>query len=130
RLGVVGAAWAQNIGVAIETGCLILFALLPTVRRTFNLADWKLRWPEFRTLLVVGAPAGVQIVADVLAWSLFGMWVMAQFGTAAMAGNNFMFQYMKVSFMPAFGISVAVTALVGRYIGMGRVDLAEKRANM
>jgi multidrug resistance protein, MATE family len=58
------------------------------------------------------------------------MWVMAQFGTSAMAGNNFMFQYMKVSFMPAFGISVAVTALVGRYIGMGRVDLAEKRAHM
>src|SRR5262249_26337525 len=31
---------------------------------------------------------------------------------------------------PAFGISVAVTALVGRYIGMRRVDLAEKRANL
>jgi MATE family multidrug resistance protein len=66
----------------------------------------------------------------VLAWSVFGMWVMGQFGTAAMAGNNFMFQYMKVSFMPAFGISVAVTALVGRYIGMGRPDVAAQRANL
>ena len=64
-----------------------------------------------KTLLTVGAPSGVQIVADVLAWSLFGMWVMAQFGTDAMAGNNFMFQYMKMSFMPAFGIAVAVTGV-------------------
>ncbi len=128
-MSVRGTAWAQNIGVAVEAGCLIAFACLPSIRRTFNVADWKLRPAAMKTLIVVGAPAGMQIVADVLAWSLFGMWVMAQFGTAAMAGNNFMFQYMKISFMPAFGISVAVTALVGRYIGMGRVDLAERRAN-
>jgi MATE family multidrug resistance protein len=129
-MSVRGTAWAQNIGVAVESATLIFFALLPTIRRKFNVLDWKLRAAEMKTLIVVGAPAGMQIVADVLAWSLFGMWVMAQFGTDAMAGNNFMFQYMKVSFMPAFGISVAVTALVGRYIGMGRLDVAEQRANL
>jgi MATE family multidrug resistance protein len=129
-MGVRGTAWAQNIGILVETGTLIFFAMLPTIRRKFNALDWKLRLAEMKTLLVVGAPSGLQIIADVLAWSLFGMWVMAQFGTDAMAGNNFMFQYMKVSFMPAFGISVAVTALVGRYIGMGRLDIAEKRANL
>jgi MATE family multidrug resistance protein len=32
--------------------------------------------------------------------------------------------------MPAFGLSVAVTALVGRYIGRGRPDLATQRANL
>jgi MATE family multidrug resistance protein len=130
KLGVVGAAWAQNVGVAVETACLIFFAYLPKIRRMFNVNDWKFRLREMRMLVTVGAPAGVQIVADVLAWSLFGMWIMGLFGTDAMAGNNFMMQYMKVSFMPAFGISVAVTALVGRYIGMGRPDLAEKRANL
>jgi MATE family multidrug resistance protein len=130
QMGVVGAAWAQNIGVAIETACLILFACLPKIRAMFNVTDWKFRVREMRMLVTVGSPAGVQIVADVLAWSLFGMWIMGLFGTDAMAGINFMMQYMKVSFMPAFGISVAVTALVGRYIGMGRPDLAEKRANL
>jgi multidrug resistance protein, MATE family len=130
KLGVVGTAWAQNVGVLVETSCLIIFAMLPAIRRTYNATDWKLRWPAMKTLLFVGAPAGLQIIGDVLAWSLFGMWIMARFGTAAMAGNNFMFQYMKVSFMPAFGISVAVTALVGRYIGMGKPDIAEKRAHL
>jgi MATE family multidrug resistance protein len=32
--------------------------------------------------------------------------------------------------MPAFGISTAVTALVGRYIGRGRPDLAVRRAHL
>jgi MATE family multidrug resistance protein len=58
------------------------------------------------------------------------VWVMAQFGTPAMAASNFMFRYLSVSFMPAFGIATAVTALVGRYIGAGRHDLAEHRAHL
>jgi MATE family multidrug resistance protein len=55
---------------------------------------------------------------------------MAPFHTQAMAANVFVFRYMSVSFMPAFGISVAVTALVGRSIGMGRPDLAVACANL
>ena len=47
-----------------------------------------------------------------------------------MTANNYMMQFMKVSFMPAFGLSSAVTALVGRYIGMNRLDLARQRAHL
>lgn len=130
RLGVVGAAWAQNIGVAVELLALVLMACRPQIRSIFHVADWKLRLPELRVLLRVGLPSGLQFVADVLAWALFTMWVMARFGTDAMAANVFMFRYMSVSFMPAIGVSIAVTALVGRYIGMGRPDLAEHRANL
>ena len=45
-----------------------------------------------------------------------------------MAANTFMMRYMVVSFMPAFGMGTAVTALVGRYIGRGRPDVAARRA--
>jgi MATE family multidrug resistance protein len=55
---------------------------------------------------------------------------MGQFGTAAMAANTFAFRYLSVSFMPAFGISTAVTALVGRYIGAGKPDVAAHRAHL
>jgi MATE family multidrug resistance protein len=37
---------------------------------------------------------------------------------------------MSVSFMPAFGIGQAVTALVGRYIGRGEPDVAVQRAHL
>src|SRR5439155_8400853 len=52
------------------------------------------------------------------------------FGTKGMAANNYVFRYMAVSFMPAFGISTAVTALVGRYIGRGMPDVAVHRAHL
>jgi MATE family multidrug resistance protein len=128
--GVVGAAWAQNIGVGVEMLVLIVFALTPSIRRTFNVADWRLRWEQMKTLLRVGIPSGGQVVADVLAWGAFINIVMAQFGTKGMAANNYVFRYMSMSFMPAFGISVAVTALVGRYIGRGDPATAKRRADL
>jgi MATE family multidrug resistance protein len=128
--GIAGAAWGQNIGVFIEMLCCIAFVLRPQFRKQFRALDWRPRVAEMKTLLTIGLPAGVQFIADVLAWSLFASWVMAAFGTAAMAANTFMFRYMVVSFMPAFGMSAAVTTLVGRYIGMGRPDIARQRANL
>lgn len=130
RLGLVGAAWGTNLAVLAETGLLMAFAFGGNIRRAFNSLDWRWRRREMRQLVVIGMPSGLQVVADVLAWSLFGVWVLAQLGSSAMAAHNFMMRYMVVSFMPAFGISTAVTALVGRYIGMGRHDLAERRAHL
>jgi multidrug resistance protein, MATE family len=129
-LGVVGAAWGTNLAVFVEMAVLIGFALMPHIRRTYNVLDWRIRRGEMRTLMTIGLPSGGQLVADVLAWTLFGMWVIGVYGTTTMAANTFMFRYMVVSFMPAFGIATAVTALVGRYIGMGRPDVAIKRANL
>src|SRR5205085_7692639 len=115
RLGIVGAGWAQNIGVTVETIVLFAFALAPRIVRQFNSLDWRPRFDAMKTLLRVGAPAGVQFVADVLAWAIFSSVVMGQFGETAMTANTFMFRFMVVSFMPAFGIGSAITALVGRY---------------
>ena len=129
-LGVVGAAWAQNIGVFVEMALLVVFATRPRVWSQFNVRDWLPRPAMLRTLLAVGIPSGIQTVADVLAWAAFQMWVMGVFGEKSMAANTFVFRYMSVSFMPAYGLSVAVTALVGRYIGRGRPDVAMHRANL
>ncbi len=130
RLGVAGAAWGTNLAVFFQLAVLAAFAARPVFVRKFGVADWRPRLAAMRELLKIGVPSGVQIVADVLAWSLFSVVVMARFGEDGMAANTFMFRYMVCSFMPAFGIATAVTALVGRYIGMGRPDLAERRANL
>jgi MATE family multidrug resistance protein len=83
-----------------------------------------------KTLLRIGLPSGAQVVADVLAWGAFMNLVMGMFGVAGMAANNFVFRYMSVSFMPAFGISTAVTALVGRYIGRRTPEIGVRRAHL
>jgi len=130
KLGVAGAAIGTNIGVTVELIVLALIAFRPLTRKIFGTDDWKPCKAQLLTLMKIGLPSGVQIVADVLAWTLFSVWVMAPFGTAAMAANNFMFRYFSVSFMPAFGIATAVTALVGRYIGAGDFETARKRAHL
>ena len=130
ELGVAGAAWGTNIGAAIELLTLVGFCLLPSVRGPYHSLDWRPRWNRLKTLLRVGLPSGGQMVGDVLAWAVFGMWVMAFFGVTAMAANTFMMRYMSMSFLPAFGISAAVTALVGRAIGRGDHETAVARARL
>ena len=129
-MGVAGAAWGTNIGVTVEMLILLGVVVTPAIRKRYNTLDVTLRPHQLKTLLSIGLPSGLQIVADVLAWGLFSFWVMARFGTAAMAANIFLFRYISVSFMPAFGISTAVTALVGRYIGAGQPHVSEQRAHL
>ena len=127
-LGVAGAAWAQNIGGLVEASVLVWYAMNATSRTKFGSLDWRFRRPAFLRLLRIGVGTGVQIAAEVTAWSLFMVFVIGRLGETAMAANQFMFRYMAISFMPAFGISQAVTSLVGRSVGEGRPDLALRRA--
>jgi MATE family multidrug resistance protein len=129
-LGVAGSAWGQNIGVAVETGLAIVLATLPAQRRLFPLSHCWPNWQKMRQLIRIGAPTGGQLLSDILAWSLFSLSVLAPFGIDAMAANAFMMRYMVVSFMPAFGMSNAVTALVGRYLGARRPDIAADRVRL
>ncbi|HEX4123198.1 MAG TPA: MATE family efflux transporter, partial [Tepidisphaeraceae bacterium] len=129
-LGVAGSAWGQNIGVTVESGLAILLTIAPAQRRLFPIHRWHLNRHRLAQLLRIGTPTGLQLVSDVLAWTLFSLSVIAPFGTDAMAGNTFMMRYMVVSFMPAFGVSNAVTALVGRYLGAARPDIAAARVRL
>src|ERR1044072_6412062 len=83
-----------------------------------------------KLVLKLGMPSGLQLVTDVLAWALFLSFVIVRFGTHALAAQNYMFRFLMVSFMPCFGLSAAVTALVGRYVGAGRNDIAAQRAHL
>ena len=130
ELGLAGAAWGTNIGAAVELLVLIGFVVQPKVASAYAVLDWRPRWERLKTLLRVGLPSGFQMVGDVLAWAIFGMWVMALFGTEAMAANTYMMRYMSMSFLPAFGLSAGVTALVGRNIGRGQPDVSVARATL
>lgn len=128
--GVVGAAWAQNLGSIVEALVLIAYAFNATSRNRYGSLNWRFRPESFKRLLKIGLGTGVQITAEVMGWSLFMVYVVAHLGETANAANQFMFRYMAISFMPAFGISQAVTALVGRSVGEGRPDLAFRRASL
>src|SRR4051812_19377988 len=87
-LGVAGSAWSTNCALLVELLILVAVASRPAMVTKFHANDWKPRRAMMRTLLAVGAPSGVQVVAEVLAWTLFTVWVVARFGETAMAANN------------------------------------------
>ena len=129
-LGIRGSAWGQIFGMFVEMAVLIAVCLRREIRTTYGLAKARFDRPAFMTLLKVGLPSGVQLSSDVMAWTLFSVWVMAPFGTDTMAANTFTFRFNAVSFMPAYGIGTAVTAVVGRYIGRGEPQIAVQRAHL
>ena len=117
EMGVAGAAWATLASIVIEVIILGGYAMLSRPLREFGIFDWTFRRVEMLALLKLGVPVGVALWAEVTAWTLFNVWVIAQFGTVAMAANTYAFRYMLTSFIPMIGLGSAVTALVGRAYG-------------
>lgn len=131
RLGVVGAAWGLNLATAVEAIVIAGIILSSDLRKRYHCNLWRPVASKLRTLFATGIPSGLQVVTEVAAWSLFTALVIGSFfPTPVLAANMYTFRYMSVSFMPAFGLSVAVTALVGRYIGMGKPEEALQRAHL
>ena len=52
---------------------------------------------------------------DILGWGLLIIMIVGRFGKEHLAASNIAIQYMMISFMPAMGLSQALSALVGRY---------------
>jgi len=129
-LGLQGAAIGTLIAWSVALVLMLGFFLRRRNDRQFQTrSTWRLRAGLCRDILRVGWPAGVHFGLDVAAWSVFNSVLVAYFGPAHKAASAAATRYMHVSFMPAVGIGIACTALVGRYIGLGRPDLARRRAH-
>lgn len=150
-LGVAGAAIGTVIGSAFELAIPLVVFLSPRMNRRYHTrAAWRPSLAHFRDVIRLGWPAGLMFVNEMLCWGYLMAYLLPA-GGAAKAGLQplpagqleaavetakttantagwIALRYMHLSFMPAVGMSIAVTAIVGRCMGMGRPDLAEKRA--
>jgi MATE family multidrug resistance protein len=127
-MGLQGAAIGTVLGATVMLGVMaaVFFSRKTNERyATRRPGDMKLR--ECGEILKIGWPAGVQFCADVLAWGMITALLIGKFGMDHLAANTTAIRYMAISFMPAVGIGIATTALVGRYIGEKRPDLALRR---
>lgn len=154
-MGVAGAALGTVAGSAIEVLIPIAVFLGPRMNARYaTRAAWRPSAAHARDILRLGWPAGVMFVNEMLCWSFLMAYMLPAGGaartmaqsrgldlpsdqleaaveaakTTANTAGWIALRYMHLSFMPAIGISIAVTALVGKCMGMGRPDLAERRA--
>ncbi len=83
---------------------------------------------QIRRILRIGIPMGIQFFMDIFAFFVFTI-IISRLGILQLAANHIALQILSVSFMPAIGISMAATTLVGQYIGAGKHELAKISAN-
>src|SRR5258705_2350894 len=75
--------------------------------------------------LRTSAPIGGQWFLDMTTFAIFAA-IIARMGDASAAASQAMLQLLALSFMQAVAISTACSTLVGRYIGAGDLDAAER----
>lgn len=128
KWGVAGAAIATN--VAAWLCALMMFAVflskdLNAVYKSRKTRRWDSR--KVRQLFRIGWPAGLSMGLDIGSWAVFIVFLVGRFGTDAIAASGITGQILSGSFMPTVGLSIAVTALVGQWIGRGSLDRAKAR---
>jgi len=125
--GMRGAAIATVGAAYMEAAMLVCIFLLPRFSRSFGTRRWRpVERRRMDQLVNIGAGAGLSWFLDVASWTIFMAWIVGRLGKEVLAGNNVASQIMHLSFMPAVGLNIGVTALVGRHVGEGDIQRAKR----
>ena len=129
-LGVLGAAIATVCGTMVEAALPLGLFLFGQLSRELRVREsWRPRVHELIELVRLGWPVSIQFGNEIICWAIFMTVLVGQFGEMHLTAGWSTLRYMHLSFMPAVGFSVATTALVGKYIGAGKPDVAANRAH-
>ena len=130
-MGLAGAALGTLVGTAVEVSIPMAVFLGRRMHAELrSRSQWRPDLGAMRDLLRLGWPAAVQYVNELTCWAIFMTLLVGRFGEHHMTAGWIALQYMHLSFMPAVGFSTATNAIVGRWIGGGRQDIALARARL
>ncbi|MBS0192045.1 MAG: MATE family efflux transporter [Phycisphaerales bacterium] len=130
-LGVTGAAIGTVLGTIVELLVLLVVFLSPSLNRQFaTRSNWQPSLSHLKDIFKLGWAPGLMFGNEMICWGLFMVYFVGHFGAQHSTAGFIAHQWMSLSFMPSVGISVAVTAVVGKCMGMGRPDLAAQRARL
>ena len=128
KLGISGAAIATNISAWLCALMMLAVFLSRPFNETYaSRRTWGWDWPKARRLFRVGWPAGVSMGLDIGSWAVFSCLILGRFGIDALAAGSATGQILAGSFMPTIALGIALTALVGQWIGRGNVQRAVAR---
>ena len=126
ELGVAGAAWATVCASILSVAIYIVLFSRQKYRKDYATASgWKFDSKLFIRLMRFGLPSGIQFMLDVLGFTLFLTFV-GRISPASLAATSMTFQINSLAFMPMIGFNMAVSTLVGRFLGRNRPDLAKR----
>jgi len=117
RLGIAGAALSTVSATAVGT-TIYLRLFLRRGRREGFLTQPRLPFDRHASwhLVRLSWPIGAYGALDMGAWTLFTA-LIARLGTVEAAAHAIAIRVISLAYMAGYGISVAATTLVGRYLG-------------
>jgi MATE family multidrug resistance protein len=129
-LGIQGSAIGTVIATGVELAIPAFYFLVPMHRLHRTREHWRPRLSHIKDLLRLGWPGAATFGSEMVCWAIFMVYLVGIFGERHSTAGWIAHQYMSLSFMPAVGISVAMTALVGKCMGQARPDLAHQRTRL
>ena len=125
ELGIRGAGIATVVAGVFSL--LMFFVLLCSGSNndTFHtIKGWRLERDLFVRLLRYGFPSGVQFFLEMAGFTAFVLLV-GRLGIASLAATNIAFNINTLAFMPMIGCGIAISVLVGQYLGGDKPDRAQ-----
>ena len=125
ELGIRGAGIATVVAGVFSL--LMFFVLLCSGSNndTFHtIKGWRLEKDLFVRLLRYGFPSGVQFFLEMAGFTAFVLLV-GRLGIASLAATNIAFNINTLAFMPMIGCGIAISVLVGQYLGGDKPDRAQ-----
>ena len=119
EMGVVGAGLATTISLYIGTALYFFFAYRHASDKGFlqRIPSRDILWQQFK----ISLPASLQQLFF-SAGLVTLIWIVSQIGTAEIAAVNVLMTFHITAILPAFGLALAATTLVGNALGRGDTE--------
>ena len=126
ELGVTGAAVGTVVSQVAGAAVYLTLILGRANRKTYEtLTGYRLEPWLVARLVRFGMPTGLQYALEVSAFAVF-MVIVGRIGTLELAASGIAFNLNMIVFFPMVGLAIAVSSLVGRYLGAEQPALAER----
>ena len=132
RMGILGAALATLLARA--AGFLVILYIVltgkisPSRLRVPDLFKMQFQGVYFRKIFEIGLPAFMQTLTRPLT-GLVLMWLVALFGTPALAAFGIGQRLLGLAFILLSGLTVGTSTMIGQSLGAGRRSLTIKIIN-
>lgn len=127
--GIAGSAWGTNAAQAVA--CVIALGIF--CGRDFNREFrsrlmWRLRWRKLAQQFALGFPMGLLYAADLLGIAIFQI-MTVRLSSVDGAATQIVMMMTSIAYLPAVGIAMTGTTLVGQSIGAGDREWAMRVGN-
>lgn len=124
-LGIKGAGIATVISACFSFITYLILIMRPSYNRLYRTRKgWRIDPSLFTRLMKFGLPSGIQFFLDITGITIFIL-LIGRLGTINLAASNIAFNINTLAFMPMIGTGIAISVMVGQYLGKGQPDLAE-----